>query len=843
MERRRGSSATRADSLRFLILHRVPAALLRRWPLAWAVSHLCASALGGWAADSLPDPTVPLGYVGLVRTAALAPLLGIVRKPAAQYWAWFLVLTLSFCAGSLETRERRARVSAAADSPWLPAREVAGSGAAAVRVTGWPAAGNGASWRAPGRLLAWVAADTNGPSPGTGDGLTVRGEGPLPQPGDLLAGALTLRTPPRSSAPGGFDYRAFLAGRGLRWSARLETAEPVPGEDPIRFVGREVVAPVRQAILDQLARLYPGREAGLAGAVLLGRRTRDSRDAAEPFADLGLAHLFSVSGLHVGILLGMILLPGRWLALPPGARVLPLALTLPLYVVLTGLPGSVVRAAGLGWLAVCATATGRRADALHWVGCLFWLGSLWDPWQNLDTGLRLSYLAAGGILALASTAERNGLLGSGPVRWVAGGLLVSLSAQWFTLPVVAASFGRISLLSPAANLVAVPLFGAALWLVVLSLLCAAVWPWLGEAIAAVAWAILRVLAGAVQGAGLATGGWIVGLPVPGPGRIALLAGMTVLLLAIVYGRWGHPWSPARRLTAVLSLLAIGFGVVAPASPGSRPAAECWILDVGQGDCVLVRLGDGWTALIDTGGRFGRSPTADGPFSRTVLPFLERRRLHRIDALVLTHDHLDHTGGMAAALEALDVGEVYCGGRSERSLARVDSTRRGREPSRGEVLHAWDDWDLTVLYGAENAPPDFHENDRSTVVGLRRAGRTIAVFSGDLELDGEALWQAESGFPQGVEVWKAGHHGSNTSGSRGLLAAARPDVVVVSCGVGNGYGHPNHGPYLVGQDTLRIRRTDLDGTVGVTWDQAGNRRVRYYGDASSRGRLDTAPGRF
>ena len=119
------------------------------------------------------------------------------------------------------------------------------------------------------------------------------------------------------------------------------------------------------------------------------------------------------------------------------------------------------------------------------------------------------------------------------------------------------------------------------------------------------------------------------------------------------------------------------------------------------------------------------------------------------------------------------------------------------------------------------PDDWGENDRSLVVVLRRAGHDVAVWNGDLELEGERLMLVSGNAPRDVQVWKAGHHGSNTSGSRELMDRFDPSIILVSCGVGNRYGHPSHGPYVVGGDTVEIARTDLQGTIFLEWDRDGD----------------------
>jgi competence protein ComEC len=801
--------------------------LTLNWALAWSVIHLTGTLVGkSLAGQGTGVPWAGVDVLILTRISGLFAL-GLVVGPArVKIPALLMILGLGLWFGWAEQQQRSSRPRVLAPDPHGPSQYFQTECEILVRSTSWPAQG-ARSWQSAAVVV------NDGDLRGTG--MLLRWDDDPPVPGEVRAIRGLWEYPPEGDLPGSFDYRAFLSGRGLTRSTRVQKWVPM-AEAPRSL---RLLEGLRSRILSSLETLLPPPEAQLASAVLLGSRTPGSREQSQGFADLGLAHLFAVSGLHVGVLMGLIMLPGHGLGWGPWARTLPVIIFLFLYSFLTGLPGSVVRAAGLGIVGLLGGPLGRRARPLQVLGLIFFATTVYQPFQVLDAGVRLSYLAVGGIFLIIR--QDGEVKSSHPwLEKIFGGLRISLAAQWSTLPQAALSFGRISLVSPLANLVVVPLFGLAVWLVTLAVMTFSFWPWLGEAIAAWAFLFFRGLEGLVMVVAEKGGGWNLGLAPTGPSHLLMWILLTGLLLAIprlpdlVSGR------SFRRGFFALLLIIAGHGAFAWA--GSRLVSDgrpvVWQFDVGQGDAALVRFPDGASFLIDTGGLFGFSRTgAQGPLSRAVIPFLRRAGCRGFQGVILTHGHLDHTGGVGHLAAAFPVQEWWTGGDAAEDIQGLVTGERLNLVADSEILHQQGEWKLVISHPEGLTPARFHENDHSLVTALFRKDQAVMVWSGDLEIQGEKYLLENANIPERAQVWKAGHHGSDTSGSAPWLERLSPELILISCGTGNRYGHPSHGPYLCRGDTLVTLRTDLVGSIRLRWKKDGS---LLWNTRTRKGRISASP---
>ena len=657
--------------------------------------------------------------------------------------------------------------------------------------------------------------------------------------------------------PGDDPYGDYLRRTGVSGTLRarsLETRPAAPGAgNPLERLRREAAAALRRAI--------PEPEAGLASGIVIGLRDQVDRDLAADFTTVGASHVVAISGWNIAIVAASVAALAGGMA--RRRRAVLTAVAIVAYVAFAGASASVVRAAAMAGVVLVARETGRAGRAAAALGWAALLLLLVDPHLIGDAGFQLSTLATAGILAWATPlTERLTRAARGRLPgWLVECLAVSLAAQAATLPVVLLTFGRLAIVSPAVNLVIVPLVAPAMAACAVALGGGLAAGFGAPSVVAVilglpAWGLLSIIVGVVQ-AGAALPFASATLEPPWNGVAAIgAAALPALIILGARRLWfarrrpapaaptqaprGRPTGPhatrATRAAAIgLAVSVVAVGLVAAHRPDGT--TRITVLDVGQGDAILVEGSRGGRMLID-----------GGPDPDRLLIALDGRLApwdRRIDVLVLTHPHEDHVAGLALLLARYRVGRVFEPGMHgpgpgyaawEAALEAVGAPPRGRL-STGDHL-AVDDLRFDVLWPDSGRvpvqPPDGGRgiNDVSIVLLGQVGGRRI-LLTGDVEDDVDPILAAR-GLPR-IDFLKVAHHGSGTASTVAFLGVVHPSVAVVSAGAGNPYGHPAKTTLEhLAATGARVFRTDTDGSVEVAF---GGGRMTF---RASGGRAIVAP---
>jgi competence protein ComEC len=631
---------------------------------------------------------------------------------------------------------------------------------------------------------------------------------------------------------------------------------------------------MRRRAGDALAVVLPEPVAGLAAGIVIGLRDRVDRDLAADFTTAGVSHVVAISGWNIAIVAGAVMAASS--RLHRRRRVVLAVVTIAVYTLFAGATASVVRAAVMAGVALLAREAGRPAIAAAALGWAVTILLASDPAMAMDPGFQLSVLGTAGLIAWADPLEARlrRLVGGRIPAPITESLAISLAAQAATLPVVLATFGRLATVAPLVNLLVVPLIPP---LMAGSIVALGAGLAVGGGLPDVIGIVLGLPASAL--ASLAIAAVRIGAALPGaslqidpPLDAAAGAMAASLLLAIArrpQGGWrrrrrlarrnlgatpiaGRPASPGRpsrdtgtpggRRPIVASLVAIAVAISAAATAvAAAPdgALRIVVLDVGQGDAILVHGPRGGRLLIDGG------PDPDRLRIRLDerLPPWDRR----LDAVVLTHPHEDHVAGMVALARRYRVGRFYEPGMrgpgpgyAAWREALTSAGARTLPLSTGDRLML-DGVGLRVLWPDRGEVPDEPSDDGTainnvSIVLLGVFGRQRFLLTGDIE-EGVDPSLLARGLPR-VDVLKVAHHGSRTATTEAFVTAARPSIAVISAGRGNPYGHPTKatiGRLETGGAT--VLRTDLDGSVTIRLDGSSIGR----GTTRSRSPIDTQAG--
>ncbi|MCC7364465.1 MAG: DNA internalization-related competence protein ComEC/Rec2 [Dehalococcoidia bacterium] len=633
-------------------------------------------------------------------------------------------------------------------------------------------------------------------------------------PGDRVRFTAELEEPPVFED---FDYRGYLATRGIVATAFAYGFEQTGdgSGSPQRWATR-----FRLRLEDALQRALPEPEASLGAGIVFGRDDELPDDVAEDFRTTGLAHITAVSGANVALVSAVVFLvlvrvvPHRW-------ALLPAALTVAGYIGVAGFSFSVVRAGLMAGVVLLGYAIGRPRSSLPALAAAVIAMTAFRPSSAADVGFQLSVAATAGLVVFGPWV-RAGL--DRAVTWlrVEGAVpslvlettALSLAATLATVPISWYTFGRVSVIGVVANVVIEPLFMLVFWAAALTAIAGMAWEPAGWFTGFGAYYLLAFVIGFAELLADVPGAAI-DVP-PGNAGLVLLACAALCLAGWPAYRFLPPVrAPAEpapgirtvRRTAMAGTACAVAAVALPLTllPMRGPGAlRVDVLDVGQGDAILLTTPGGERVLID-GGPSGIELARE---LSAVLPHWERK----IETVILTHPQSDHLGGLPELFGRYEAGEVLAAGTPHDSaiheLFLATADHRPVPVARGDAWEV-DGLRFEVLWPAAGYLPR-EVNDASVVLAVTYEGVSL-LLAGDIEAGGQRELMASTNVR--ADVLKVPHHGSKSS-DPAFFDAVGAGLAIISVGATNTYGHPAD-ETLAPLGGTRLVRTDRDGRVRLT----------------------------
>jgi len=578
---------------------------------------------------------------------------------------------------------------------------------------------------------------------------------------------------------------------------------------------------LRSRAEDALGRGTSPPAASLLRGFVLGEDDRIAAPIVEQFKRSGLAHLLAVSGQNIVLLSVLATVVLGVLGVPLRARLGWILAAIAVYVPVAGAGPSIQRAGVMGAAGVIAALAGRPRS--RWYALLLAAAATLalDPRATGDVGWQLSFAAVAGILLAARPiSETLSDRSAGWRRGLADGVALTIAATLATAPLMAHHFGAVSVVALPANLVALPAVAPVMWLGMLAAGVGQI-PWLPvEPLTWLAGLLASYVAQVAEW--FSEPGWSqldlrLGAPLPLlASYLALAAGSTLAMRWLARRRalrarsLGRTVADGRRrrfAIAVGAVAAVGAGGLVIADPGTdggpSPGFRITVLDVGQGDSILLEPRGRDPILIDA-----------GPAAADVADQLEGRGVERLAALAITHPEADHDGGATAVLERLRPDRLLFARAHAATLAAARAA--GTAPVRlaaGAVLHSgalrleilWPPAQRVVA-DAAGRPAD--PNLLSLVILARWRGFQ-ALLTGDAEAEAAPVDPGE------IDVLKLAHHGSEDLGLNALLERTEPGLTVISVGEENPYGHPSAQTMAtLAAEGVEVIRTDEEGAISI-----------------------------
>ncbi len=613
------------------------------------------------------------------------------------------------------------------------------------------------------------------------------------------------------SNPGILSYADYLKNKGISYQIRSSRSPPEVlargGGNPLKRVS----IALKNKLIVVPQKTLPEPYSTLLSSIVFGSRAaKASADIKETYKRAGVAHLLVASGMHLGILIGVCLFLVRSTRLPLWPGVLLTTMVNFLYAAMTGFGPSILRAAIMAEIMLVGLLFEREKEVYTSLALAAFIILLFSPKYLFEVGFQLSFAATWSLVYVAPVINER------LKAFVPSSMSITLSAAMApvltSVPITLFHFSQASLVAVFTNVLLLPWVGVIVILGFVSTVLGAVFLPLGELVngsnLVLLWVANRIV---ITLASLPFAQ--VFMPPPKlPLIIGYYAGLAGMVEVFRRGRFPE-LSKFRLMVICLAVIGILFLNAAFSNPSKGLIVT--ILDVGQGDSILIETPSGRKMLVDAGEKkMGE---------RVVVPFLRKKGISKLDMVVLTHPHEDHVGGLPAVLDnirvdtVLDPGFIYRSKSYQRFLDLIERNKIKYHLARAGQVIDFAQVKAQILHptSAFLEGEDCNINS-SSVVFRMHYGKFSMLFTGDNEKEGEEriLESCINSLPS--TILKVGHHGSRTSTSALFLEAVNPEIAVISCGKHNKFKHPHKATLekLKGKGNFR---TDRDGAIIIKSD--------------------------
>lgn len=636
-----------------------------------------------------------------------------------------------------------------------------------------------------------------------------------------LIGRISTAQPMRN--PDEFDYKRYLQLQGIDkiFTVNGYNFYEVVSKQNLNFFEKYIIYPAKKFALNNINRFIPGDEGAFLKAIVTGERTDITREMKIDFVNAGVMHLVAVSGLNIAYVIIFLTILFSVLRIPQPYRLILIIILLLFYCVFTGSSPSIVRATFMGIFILIGFQIQRKIVIYNLLGFAGLIMLLYDSKQLFDPSFILSFGAVLSIIFLYKRFEDYIVIRMKANNywkklwfWIVVTFFVTLAAQIGTLPLTALYFNKLSIVALFVNIFAVWSSNISLAFGFLQILTGTFSDFLSSIIGEANYIFLKGQLWLIKYSAMLPFSYV---NIYKFSFINLLLYVSFVINIFTLKKYNLVF---RSTLGVLIIIAFYF-----TNLDFNKNLKIAFLDVGQGDCAVIKTPEGKTILIDVGGQNFNYNAGEN----TIAPYLKRNDVEKIDLLVYTHLHMDHIGGLKYILDNFQVDNILESGQKYNSpyVNSIDSIIRAKKIQRsvlryGDVIKS-DEFRLYCLFPSEEFARNSYDysnsnlNNGSVVLKFKYKDMEV-LFTGDAEKESEKFLTNNYGNFLSCDILKAGHHGSITSTTIPLVLKTNPKLALISCGLYNIYNHPSD---IVLKRLKRlgtvVYRTDLDGAMIVESD--------------------------